>query len=109
MNAPIANTVPLRAVPAPSQKYLDYLRRDRARRRNIRIAQALLLVVFLCAWEILPRMHILNPLPVSYTHLVDAADGFDVAVVDLESADFQHCAHCAASALSMSSSSSRPR
>ena len=44
MNAPIANTVPLRAVPAPSQKYQDYLRRDRARRRNIRIAQALLLV-----------------------------------------------------------------
>ncbi|CUJ53098.1 ABC transporter permease [Achromobacter xylosoxidans] len=66
MNAPIANTVPLRAVPAPSQKYLDYLRHDRARRRNIRIAQALLLVVFLCAWEILPRMHILNPLLTSY-------------------------------------------
>lgn len=66
MNAPIANTVPLRAVPAPSAKYLDYLRRDRARKRNIRLSQALLLVVFLCAWEILPRMHILNPLLTSY-------------------------------------------
>jgi NitT/TauT family transport system permease protein len=66
MNAPIANTVPLRAVAAPSAKYLDYLRRDRARKRNIRLSQALLLVVFLCAWEILPRMHILNPLLTSY-------------------------------------------
>ncbi len=66
MNAPIANTVPLRAVRAPSEKYLDYLRRDRARKRNIRLTQALLLVVFLCAWEILPRMHILNPLLTSY-------------------------------------------
>lgn len=66
MNAPIANTVPLRAVRAPSEKYLNYLRRDRARRRHIRIAQALLLAVFLCAWEILPRMHILNPLLTSY-------------------------------------------
>jgi len=66
MNAPIANTVPLRAVPGPSEKYLNYLRRDRARRRNIRVAQALLLVVFLCAWEILPRMHIVNPLLTSY-------------------------------------------
>ncbi len=66
MNAPIANTVPLRAVRAPSEKYLNYLRRDRARRRHIRIAQALLLAVFLSAWEILPRMHILNPLLTSY-------------------------------------------
>lgn len=66
MNAPIANTVPLRAVPAPSAKYLDYLRRDRAKKRNIRLTQALLLIVFLCAWEILPRMHILNPLLTSY-------------------------------------------
>ena len=41
MNAPIANTVPLRAVRAPSEKYLDYLRRDRARKRNIRLTQAL--------------------------------------------------------------------
>ncbi|KAG1601557.1 hypothetical protein G6F46_013943 [Rhizopus delemar] len=40
---------------------------------------------------------------------VDAADGFDMAVVDLESADFQHDAHLAASACSVSSSSSRPR
>ncbi|CAB3651972.1 MULTISPECIES: ABC transporter permease [Achromobacter] len=66
MNAPVANTVPLRAVPAPSAKYLDYLRRDRAKKRNIRVTQALLLIVFLCAWEILPRMHILNPLLTSY-------------------------------------------
>lgn len=66
MNAPVANTVPLRAVRAPSEKYLNYLQRDRARRRHIRIAQALLLLVFLCAWEILPRMHILNPLLTSY-------------------------------------------
>ena len=66
MNAPIANTVPLRAVRAPSEKYLNYLRRDRARRRHIRIAQALLLAVFLCAWEIMPRMHVLNPLLTSY-------------------------------------------
>ncbi|ADP14007.1 binding-protein-dependent transport system inner membrane component family protein 8 [Achromobacter xylosoxidans A8] len=66
MNAPVANTVPLRAVRAPSEKYLNYLQRDRARRRHIRIAQALLLAVFLCAWEILPRMHILNPLLTSY-------------------------------------------
>ena len=66
MNAPLANTVPLRAVPGPSEKYLDYLRRDRARKRNIRLSQALLLVVFLCAWEILPRMHVLNPLLTSY-------------------------------------------
>ncbi|MGB3434079.1 ABC transporter permease [Achromobacter sp.] len=66
MNAPVANTVPLRAVRAPSEKYLNYLQRDRARRRHIRIAQALLLAVFLCAWEILPRMHVLNPLLTSY-------------------------------------------
>ena len=66
MNAPVANTVPLRAVCAPSEKYLNYLQRDRARRRHIRIAQALLLLIFLCAWEILPRMHILNPLLTSY-------------------------------------------
>ncbi|MGV2865102.1 ABC transporter permease [Achromobacter sp. AGC39] len=66
MNSPVANTVPLRALPAPSAKYLDYLRRDRAKKRNIRLSQALLLVVFLCAWEILPRMHIVNPLLTSY-------------------------------------------
>ena len=66
MNAPIANTVPLRPVRAPSEKYLAYLRRDRARRRQVRVAQVLLLAVFLCAWEILPRMRVLNPLLTSY-------------------------------------------
>lgn len=66
MNSPAATAVPLRAVRAPSEKYLDYLRRERSRRRQIRLTQLLLLVVFLCAWEILPRMHVLNPLLTSY-------------------------------------------
>ncbi|MFP3759229.1 hypothetical protein SB751_35700, partial [Cupriavidus sp. SIMBA_020] len=58
MNAPIANTVPLRAVPAPSQKYLDYLRRDRARRRNIRLAQ-----VLLDQLAAAPQLDLMLPLP----------------------------------------------
>lgn len=66
MNSPAATAVPLRAVRAPSEKYLNYLRRERARKRHIRLTQLLLLVVFLCAWEILPRMHVLNPLLTSY-------------------------------------------
>jgi len=59
------NTV-VSCVRAPSKKYLDYLRRAGTRRRNIRLVQVLLLAFFLCAWEILPRMHVLNPLLTSY-------------------------------------------
>ncbi len=66
MNSPAATAVPLRAVRAPSENYLNYLRQERSRRRQIRLTQLFLLIIFLCAWEILPRMHIVNPLLTSY-------------------------------------------
>ncbi|WNR02757.1 ABC transporter permease [Bordetella pertussis] len=66
MTAPAANTLALRPAHAPSEKYQEYLRRDRRRKHHVRLAQLMLLVLFLCAWEILPRMHVLNPLLTSY-------------------------------------------
>ena len=56
MTAPAANTLALRPAHTPSEKYQEYLRRDRRRKPHVRLAQLMLLVLFLCAWEILPRM-----------------------------------------------------
>ncbi|MEO7402313.1 MAG: ABC transporter permease [Burkholderiales bacterium] len=53
-------------VTTPSPQYLAYLRGERRSRWSIRIAQVALLVLFLIAWEIVPRMHWVNPLLTSY-------------------------------------------
>jgi len=52
--------------PSVSQKYLEYLRRERWSRFTIRGSQIALLVLFLVLWEVLPRAHIVNPLFTSY-------------------------------------------
>jgi len=49
-----------------SPQYLHYLRHERLARLAIRGWQIALLVLFLIAWEVLPRMHIVNPLLTSY-------------------------------------------
>ncbi len=49
-----------------SPRYKAYLRAERRARFSIRAWQLALLVVFLIAWEILPRMHVINPLLTSY-------------------------------------------
>ena len=54
------------SIPAPSTQYLDWLRRERRGRLMVRLAQLALLVVFLVAWEILPRAHVVNPMLTSY-------------------------------------------
>ena len=51
---------------AASAQYLDWLRRERRTRLAIRVTQVAILVVFLVLWEILPRMHLMNPLFTSY-------------------------------------------
>jgi NitT/TauT family transport system permease protein len=50
----------------PSAQYLHWLRRERRTRLTIRGAQVAILIVFLVLWEILPRMHFINPLFTSY-------------------------------------------
>ena len=63
MNAP---AIALRPVAAPSPQYQAYLRSSQRRKHHIRLAQLALLVLFFALWEILPRMHVLNPLLTSY-------------------------------------------
>ncbi|MDQ8031790.1 sulfonate ABC transporter permease [Bordetella genomosp. 1] len=58
--------VALRAVAPPSPQYQAWLRRTERRRTHVRLAQLALLVLFFALWEILPRMHVLNPLLTSY-------------------------------------------
>lgn len=50
----------------PSAQYLAWLAKERARRLTIRGTQLALLVVFLVLWEVLPRMHLINPMLTSY-------------------------------------------
>jgi NitT/TauT family transport system permease protein len=50
----------------PSAHYRDWLRRERRSHLAMRTTQLGLLAVFLLAWEILPRMQIINPLFTSY-------------------------------------------
>jgi NitT/TauT family transport system permease protein len=66
-------SVPLRAVKAPSNLYLDYLRRIRRDRHLVRGSQILLLVLFFGLWEVLPRTHIMNPMLTSYPSAIWAA------------------------------------
>ena len=55
------------ATPPPaSTHYRDWLRRERRDRWAVWVAQFALLVILLVLWEVLPRMHILNPLFTSY-------------------------------------------
>jgi NitT/TauT family transport system permease protein len=50
----------------PSPLYRDWLRRLRLNRRLILGTQLVLLLLFLLAWEVFPRMHLLNPMLTSY-------------------------------------------
>jgi NitT/TauT family transport system permease protein len=61
-----AASIPLRAVSAPSQQYLDFLKRTQRGRQLIVASQIGLLLLFFGLWELLPRMHIINPMLVSY-------------------------------------------
>lgn len=51
---------------ALSPHYLEYLRRERRSRIAIQGYRFAVLVIFLVAWEILPRTHVVNPLFTSY-------------------------------------------
>lgn len=66
-------SVPLRAVAAPSKQYLDFLRRIRLGQRLVTASQIALLVLFLGLWEVLPRMHVMNPMLTSYPSAIWAA------------------------------------
>jgi NitT/TauT family transport system permease protein len=61
-----AGTVPLRAVAAPSQRYLDFLKRSQRGRQLVTASQFGLLLAFFGLWELLPRMHVINPMLTSY-------------------------------------------
>ena len=50
----------------PSPQYRQWLRRERRGQLAIRAAQLGLLVAFFVAWEVLPRMQLVNPLFTSY-------------------------------------------
>ena len=54
------------AAAAASPQYRDWLARERRGRLGVRAAQLGLLVVFLIAWEVLPKAHIVNPMLTSY-------------------------------------------
>lgn len=51
---------------APSPRYLEHLRRQRLTRWMVLAGRLLLLVLFLIAWEVFPRMHWVNPMLTSY-------------------------------------------
>jgi len=53
-------------IPPASTQYRDWLQRERRDRWAVRVAQFALLVILLVLWEVLPRMHIMNPLFTSY-------------------------------------------
>ena len=50
----------------PSPQYRDWLRRERRGQLAVRAAQLGLLVVFFVTWEVLPKLHVINPLLTSY-------------------------------------------
>jgi NitT/TauT family transport system permease protein len=50
----------------PSAQYLTWRRRERRGRLTVRAAQLAILVVFLVAWEVAPRLGLINPLFSSY-------------------------------------------
>jgi NitT/TauT family transport system permease protein len=60
------NTIPLRPVAGPSLRYLDFLKRSRRARLLVFASQFGLLLVFFGLWEVLPRMHVINPMLTSY-------------------------------------------
>jgi NitT/TauT family transport system permease protein len=49
-----------------SPQYRDWLARERRDRIIVRVAQLALLGIFLVLWEVLPKLHIVNPLLTSY-------------------------------------------
>jgi NitT/TauT family transport system permease protein len=51
---------------APSTQYLQWLRAERRARYGVWAARVGLLVVFLIAWEVLPRAKLVNPMLTSY-------------------------------------------
>lgn len=55
-----------RAAAEPSPLYRAWLRRLRLNRRLIIGTQLALLALFLLAWEVFPRLHVLNPMLTSY-------------------------------------------
>jgi NitT/TauT family transport system permease protein len=61
-----AGSIPLRAVAAPSQRYLDFLKRTQRGRQLVTASQLGVLIVFFGLWEVLPRMHFINPMLTSY-------------------------------------------
>jgi NitT/TauT family transport system permease protein len=65
VNTTVAS-IPLRAVNAPSQQYLNFLKRTQRGRQLIVASQIGLLLIFFGLWELLPRMHIVNPMLTSY-------------------------------------------
>jgi NitT/TauT family transport system permease protein len=54
------------AIAKPSPQYRDWLARERRDRIIVRAAQLALLGVFLVLWEVLPKLHVVNPLLTSY-------------------------------------------
>jgi NitT/TauT family transport system permease protein len=54
------------AIATASPQYRDWLARERRDRIIVRAAQLALLGVFLVLWEVLPKLHIVNPLLTSY-------------------------------------------
>lgn len=61
-----AASVPLRPVAAPSAQYKHFLRHSARSRRLVAASQFMLLAFFFGLWELLPRMHIVNPMLTSY-------------------------------------------
>ncbi|HEY9215219.1 MAG TPA: ABC transporter permease [Ancylobacter sp.] len=61
-----AGTSQRNAAAAPSRQYLAWQAAQRRNRLQIRIAQTVLILLFLAAWEIAPRMHWVNPMLTSY-------------------------------------------
>jgi NitT/TauT family transport system permease protein len=53
-------------IPQPSAQYLAWRRRERRGRLAVRGAQLSILIVFLVAWEVAPRLGLVNPLFTSY-------------------------------------------
>ena len=54
------------AIAKASPQYRDWLARERRDRIIVRAAQLALLGVFLVLWEVLPKLHVVNPLLTSY-------------------------------------------
>lgn len=55
---------------APSPAYAAYLRQEASRRRFVLAVRFILLMAVLALWEILARMHVMNPLLTSYPSAV---------------------------------------